>query len=313
MENRIVIALGGNAIQGCHQEGTHEECILNVSEAIKSIRKIVADLHNKVAITHGNGPQVGKILAQNDSLNSGAIPLFVCDAMTQGQLGHFIQLAIKNLFSSDKIEREVLATVSTVLVDADDSAFKNPDKPIGNFYTKEKALKMTRDIGFIYKEDSGRGYRRVVPSPKPKYFLEIGTIKDLYEKGVIVITGGGGGIPVVIKGSVYQGIDAVIDKDRASALLANELNADCMIILTDVSGVALNYGRKDQRWVSLMTVAEAEQYLKDGQFALGSMGPKIESVLDFIGKNSKRYVIITNFESLDSAIGGNGGTKIFFK
>lgn len=312
MKKRTVIALGGNAIKNKGEEGTFEEQITNVEETMKSIVELHLSGEYEIVISHGNGPQVGSLLIQNDKAKDEVpvMPMFVCGAMTQGQIGYFIQQSLLNL-ASEKGERLDTATVVTqVEVNDEDEAFKNPKKPVGPFYSKEEAEKIMSETDFIIKEDAGRGYRRVVPSPDPLNVLEAEEVKAMVEKGTIVVAGGGGGIPVVKKGKRYEGVDAVIDKDRASALMAELLDANMLIILTAVEKVALNFGKEDEKWLDNMNVEEAEEYMKEGHFAEGSMKPKIEAVINFVKSDPDKKALITHFKTLREALNGKNGTWI---
>lgn len=307
MRKRIVIALGGNALGK-----TPEEQLELVKTTAKSIVDLVSDGHY-VVVTHGNGPQVGMInLAMEVShqeIESPYMPFAECGAMSQGYIGYHLQQSIQKELVKRNMRRNCLTVITQVEVDGNDEAFKNPTKPIGSFYTKEEADKIAQEKGYIMKEDAGRGYRRVVASPKPKKIVEIRTIKDLIKKGNIVIACGGGGIPVVKYRKGYKGIDAVIDKDKTSARLALDLKADILLILTAVDQVYINYNESDEEKVKKMTIKEAKEYIKEKEFSEGSMLPKVEACIDFASKSSG-YAIITSLKKAKSAINGKSGTII---
>jgi carbamate kinase len=280
--------------------------------AMRELIPLARDPNCELIITHGNGPQVGNILSQNfdASPNIPPMPMFVCDAMSQGQIGYLIQQTLTNSLKNEGVEREVATIISQVEVDQNDPAFQNPSKPVGRFYTKKEAEKAAATTGYVFKEDAGRGYRRVVPSPKPISIEELEAIKKLIEQGVIVIAVGGGGIPIIRKGGSLCGIDAVIDKDKASALLADKLDADLLIILTAIKKICLFYGQPQEKKLDLVTVEEAKKYLIEGHFAEGSMKPKIEAIIDFIKKDPKRKALVTRADSLKEALEGKDGTWI---
>jgi len=293
---KIVIALGGNAILQKGEAGTEKEQKKNIEKSCRYISKLIEKKH-KIIITHGNGPQVGNILIQQEQARREVepMPLDVCGAMSQGQIGYWIEQFIRNL-----TKKEVVTIVTQTLVKKGDLAFKNPTKPVGPYYDEKKSENMAYELK--------KGYRRVVASPKPIKILEINSIKKLVETGVIVICTGGGGIPV-IKNKKIEGIEAVIDKDRASQVLANELGVDVLMILTAVSNVYLNFHSPNQKALYKITINKAEEYLKDGHFAKGSMGPKIEACITFI-KNGGNKAIITSLDKVLDAIAGEAGTII---
>jgi carbamate kinase len=305
---RMVIALGGNAIKKATEKGTAAEQLRNIQETCECIWELVKD--HDVVITHGNGPQVGDILIQQEVGEPyvPAMPLDICVAESQGLIGYMVQQSLKNVLRRHGIEREVVTLITQVLVDDKDPAFKTPTKPVGPFYTKERAEILKRE-GVSVMEDAGRGYRRVVPSPDPQEVMEAEVITSLLNQGVIVIGAGGGGIPVDRK--ELHGIEAVVDKDLASEILAEAISADYFIILTDVGEVALNYGSENQENLDVLTVEEAEQYLKEDQFAPGSMRPKIVSAIRFLRAGGKK-VIITSPQKVSGALRGRGGTEIVF-
>ncbi|ODN29879.1 carbamate kinase [Fervidobacterium thailandense] len=309
MKKLAVVAIGGNAVNRPGEEPTAENMIRNLSETANYLATMLEEYD--IVITHGNGPQVGNILVQQD-LAKHVIPPFpldVNDAQTQGSLGYMISLTLRNELKKKGINREVVALITQIIVSKDDPGFSKPSKPVGPFYSKEEAEKLAAEKGWIMKEDAGRGWRRVVPSPQPLDIVEKDVIKMLVEQDVIVIAAGGGGIPVVEENGFLRGVEAVIDKDRASALLAKEINADILIILTGVEKVCLNYKKPDQIELDRLTVEEAKKYLAEGQFPSGSMGPKIEAAIDFVSATG-RECLITDMAVLDKALRGETGTRI---
>ena len=309
MSKKIVIALGGNAFGDTPKEQL---------EAVKKTAGPIVDLieeGNQVILTHGNGPQVGMI---NTALGKAAeidekipdIDFPECGAMSQGYIGFHLQSAVREELRNRNMGKSVASIITQVIVDKNDKAFENPTKPVGIFYTKEEAEKIEKEKGYIMAEDSGRGYRRVVPSPMPEKIVEAEIIRDLVEKEHVVITVGGGGIPVIENGNQLQGIPAVIDKDFASERLAELLEADYLIILTGVEKVAVNFGKPDQKWLDEISVGEAEQYIKEGHFAPGSMLPKVEAAIKFIKSNPDKKALITSLEKAKDGINGLTGTVI---
>ena len=307
MRKKIVIALGGNALGN-----TPEEQLDLVKNTAKSIVDLVEE-GNYVVVTHGNGPQVGMInLAMEVShqeVSSPVMPFAECGAMSLGYIGFHLQQSIQKELVRRNMRRNCLTVITQVEVDKEDPAFKNPTKPIGSFYSKEDAEKIASEKGYTMREDAGRGYRRVVASPKPQKIVEIRTIKNLLSKGNIVIACGGGGIPVYKYRKGYKGVDAVIDKDRTSARLALDLKADMLLILTAVDQVYINFNEDDEEKLKKMTVKEAKEYIKDKEFSEGSMLPKVEACIDFASK-SKGYAVITSLKKAKSAINGKAGTVI---
>ncbi|MFS0690356.1 carbamate kinase [Sporosarcina sp. 179-K 8C2 HS] len=310
MSKKIVLAIGGNAIIKEGQKGTLEEQMHNINESCEPVLDLI-EQGNTVVITHGNGPQVGNSLIKNQMAESvvPAFPLDVLDAETQGNLGYLIQQAFRNKMVERNIQRPVATIVTQSVVSQEDPAFANPTKPIGPFYTQEELDKVLETEKIDYIEDSGRGYRRVVASPKPVTIVEKDAIQALLDKEIIVITAGGGGIPVVEENGMLKGTDAVIDKDFASALLAAEINADYLFILTGVEQVAINFGTPQQENLFEMTVEEALRYMDEGHFPKGSMGPKIEAAIMFLEKGGKN-VVITSMDKLQDALEGNTGTRV---
>lgn len=307
--SRILIALGGNALG---QSPKDQEEILG--QAVKNIGDLIEEGHD-VVLVHGNGPQVGMINLSMDNSNklTGAtpeMPFPECGAMSQGYIGYHIQKALKRELRSRKIEKDVATVVTQVLVDSKDPGFKNPTKPIGKFYSKEEAEKIQAEKAFVFKEDSGRGYRRVVPSPKPIDIVEKEVISKLVDAGVVVIGAGGGGIPVIADGDGYKGVSAVIDKDLASEKLASFLKADILLILTAVEKVSLNFGKENQIDLDEISISQAEEYLKQGQFGVGSMEPKIRASLEFVKNNKGKKAIIASLARAKEAVDGKNATII---
>jgi carbamate kinase len=306
--SRIVVALGGNALGKNYQEQ-----IVIVRDTVKNIVDLV-EMGHEVIITHGNGPQVGMIfnaMANVDpKTTTDDMPFAECGAMSQGYIGYHLQQAMQAEFTSRNMRRKVVTVVSQVEVDPVDPAFNNPTKPIGPFYTEEMAMKLAQESGNIYKEDAGRGWRRVVPSPIPRKICELGTIKKMIEDHNIVITCGGGGIPVIYTENGYKGVDAVIDKDRTSALLASKIEADYLLILTAIDEVKIHYKKENEEGLSKLTIEEAKKYIDEGEFAPGSMLPKIEACIYFLLHAKKGKAIITSLDKAIDAIHGKSGTTI---
>jgi len=311
-KRKIVIALGGNAIIKKGQRGTFQEQFDNTRESIDRILPIIKQGHD-IILTHGNGPTIGHMMIRVEAGLKQApyLPLGLCVADSQGGLGYMIELVLSNKLFKRKIKKKVITVITPVLVAKDDPAFKNPSKPIGPFYTKEQAEKMRKLHGeWVIKEDAGRGYRRVVPSPQPLKIVNSDTIRKMVKEKFIVIAAGGGGIPVIYrKDKTLKGVPAVIDKDRTAAILARDIKADTLMILTAVDKVALNYGKEEQKDLDKLTIKDAKKYLKEGHFAQGSMKPKIESAITFL-KNGGKEVIICALEKADKALKGKAGTKI---
>ena len=303
----VVVALGGNALIRPGQKGTIDEQIQNAYLMAKSIQ-VMTQYTDKIVITHGNGPQVGATLIRYQSAANYVPPLTIYSAVaeTQGLMGFLLQQAISAL-----TKRHTVSLITQVVVDKNDPAFKNPTKPIGPFYSKDEAEKLKREYGWEIVHEVGRGWRRVVPSPIPLKIVEVKAIKSLIEKGVLVITVGGGGIPVIEENGKLKGIDAVIDKDRASAVLANELNADYFIILTEVPEVYKNFSKENQEPIRNTSIDELEKLVKEGHFGRGNMLPKIESSIRFI-KQGGKGALITSPEYIEKALNGESGTYIHF-
>ncbi|RBP44921.1 carbamate kinase [Garciella nitratireducens] len=314
---KIVLALGGNALQSDPKDTSVEAQLKNCRETAKAIVDIVEEGHT-LAIVHGNGPQVGQIIKTvNDAHASDRsnilYPLDVCGAFSQGYIGYHLQNTIQEELRRRNINKNVGTIVTQVEVNPKDPAFENPTKPIGSFYTKEEAEKLMAEKGYIMKEDAGRGYRRVVASPKPVNIIEKGLIKDLVEGGSIIISCGGGGIPVIKTGQGVKGIAAVIDKDFAAEKLAEMIDADQLVILTAVDKVCINFNKPSQQELSQVTMQELNQYIKEGQFAPGSMLPKVEACKKFVNFNPNKKAIIASLENAKEAIKGNTGTTIVYK
>lgn len=308
-KKRIVIALGGNAL------GKNlPEQYLAVQETSRAIADLVEE-GNEVIISHGNGPQVGMInnamaaYSKTDPSHPAITPLSVCVAMSQAYIGYDLQNALKEELLNRGIERSVATVITQVRVDEDDPAFSHPTKPIGYFMTKEEAAEAEKK-GMHVVEDAGRGYRRAVASPKPKEIIEIETVKDLLEAGEIVIASGGGGIPVIRQGNHLKGVGAVIDKDHASCLLAKQLDADLLIILTAVEKIALHFGTPKETWLDQISVEEARRYAAEGHFAPGSMLPKVQAGIDFAASAPGRTSLITLLEKARDGVNGKTGTRI---
>lgn len=309
---KIVVALGGNALGN-----NPKEQLKLVQSTAKKIVEIISE-GNDLVITHGNGPQVGMIFnafEESSKINSKLpeMPFPECGAMSQGYIGYHLQNAILTELKKQGIDREVVTIITQVEVNPNDEAFLQPTKPIGLFYLKEESDQIALKKGYKMIEDANRGYRRVVPSPKPIKIIESNVIKTLIAAGHLIITVGGGGIPVIQKGNEYLGVDAVIDKDFASAKLAEEVDADIFLILTAVDKVALNYGKPNQINLDLVTSSMLNKYINEGHFAKGSMLPKIEAALKFVKNKMEKVAIITSLENANKALKGEAGTKITFK
>lgn len=312
MERKIaLIAFGGNAILPKDQRGLQSEQMKNSQKAAHLMIHVVKKGYDLI-IVHGNGPQVGNLLLQmEESINK--IPPFsleVCDAMTEGSMGFMLEKAIINELRKNSLDKEVATLITQVVVDREDPAFENPSKPVGPFYSKYRAQMLIRQKKWTMIEDAGRGFRKVVPSPRPIDIVPKRVIRDLVHSGKIVIVAGGGGIPVIINArGLFQGVEAVIDKDYAASLIAREVKANLFIILTDVNRVYLNYGKPDETPITTMTVEEAQEYLSQGQFPAGSMGPKIKAAIEYIQSNGKE-VLITSASHLKASLINRSGTKI---
>ena len=311
MRKLAVVAFGGNALLRGDQKGTIEEQETNARLTCMNLLELIKKDYD-IVITHGNGPQVGNILLQNIAgsrmYGIPEMPLDICGAYSQGFIGYVIEQQLRNLLEEEGLERDVITIVTQVLVDKDDPAFKNPTKPVGPFYTKDEADKMAADQGSVFAEDPrGRGWRKVVASPVPRRIGNRSTIESIARNGQIVIAVGGGGIPVYYKRPNFlEGIDAVIDKDLASSLLAIQIHADEFYILTDVPKVCIHFNKPEQKSLDVITVGEAQEYLSQGHFAEGSMAPKVRAAINFTA-NGKGETIITEASQLSNP---NCGTKI---
>jgi carbamate kinase len=311
MSKTAVIALGGNAITRKEVEDTITNQFANTRSSLYGLIELIRDGYN-IAVTHGNGPQVGNAILRVELARGKApiLPLGICVADTEGGMGYMIGQSLQNRLYRDNIQREVVTIITQVEVKKDDPELANPSKFIGQFYSEQEAILFKTERGWVMKEDSNRGWRRVVPSPIPKKIIEGRIIAQLVDSGVIVIAAGGGGIPVYVeKDGTLEGVDAVIDKDRASALLANQIFAEMLIILTSIEKVAVNFGKPNQKLIDEMTTSEAEEYLRQGHFPPGSMGPKIEAAIDFL-RNGGTKVVISSIEKAAEAVFGNAGTVI---
>ena len=311
MAETLVIAIGGNAILKENQRGTVEEQLANVRACCGPIVDLYTQGY-RIVLVHGNGPQVGNILLQVEAAADTVAPqtIDLCDAQTQGQLGYMIQLSMHNAFRERNVAGKITSLVTQVVVDANDLAFQNPTKPIGPFYSAERAREIqASQPGVVFKEDAGRGYRRVVPSPKPLRIIEKDSVRTLLDQGHIVVTGGGGGIPISAEGGRYMGVEAVVDKDLVAAIIAGDVQADKLVILTGVDQVYVDFGKPTQRPIFRMTAQEAERYMAQGQFPPGSMQPKIEAALGYLDRGGKE-VLITSLEQMANALEGKTGTVI---
>ena len=309
---KLVIALGGNALQEAGKPATAQAQLEVVEKTSEYIADIV-ERGDEVIVAHGNGPQVGRIVIQNEvaSASTPAMPFDVCGAMSQGMIGYHIQQGLSKVLRHRGINKNVVTIVTQVVVDKDDPKFKPPSKPIGPFYTEEEAKAIAAEKGYTMKEDAGRGWRRVVASPLPVEIVELDAVKTLNDAGFVVVTVGGGGIPVVRnEAGDLEGVAAVIDKDLASEKLARDMDADALVILTAVEKVSINFKKPDQKDLDRMSAAEAKQYIKEGHFAPGSMLPKIEAALNFVESKPGRIAIITSLDKAVDAIEGRAGTTI---
>lgn len=307
----VVIALGGNALIGAGQQGTIAEQFENVRMSLDGIIYCLKQGF-EVVITHGNGPQVGNLLLMVEAGRNQVpeLTLGVCVADTEGAIGYMIQQSLTNRLRKEGIDRCVVTVLTQVIVDKHDNAFSNPTKPIGPFFTREEAGRFRREKGWHIVEDSHRGYRRVVASPDPLKIVEEMAVKTLLDAGCIVIAAGGGGIPVVMKeDGDLEGVDVVIDKDLASAVLARDIKADCLVMLTGVEHVFLNFKQPSEQALSRLTVKEAQKYLQEGHFPPGSMGPKMQAAMNFLNWGGE-LAIITSIDKVKDALNGRTGTHI---
>lgn len=301
-----VIAIGGNALETNKNE---------LDIVLREISDCIAELihkENRVVLIHGNGPQIGKIVIQNQCAH-GIIEensIDECGAMTQAMIGYMLQKELGNALRAQGVEADIVTVLTQVIVDRDEALYSEPTKPIGPFFTREEAMRKMEEEGVPYVEDSNRGYRRVVSSPKPRRIEEIAVIRKLIDSGSIVIAGGGGGIPVYEENGELKGIEAVIDKDYTAELLANEIDADCLILLTAVEYVAINFGKKNQKNLTEVDVSDLVTYIEEGQFSKGSMLPKVNAAKGFVERRAHRSAVIGTLDKLKEIINGNSGTKI---
>jgi carbamate kinase len=312
MKRKIaVIAFGGNAILPKEQKGLQKEQMNNAKKAASLMIHVVKKGYDLILV-HGNGPQVGNLLIQMEEAVNKIPPftLEVCDAMTEGSMGFMLELAIINELRKNSVDKEVATLITQVIVDRNDPAFDNPTKPVGPFYSQYRAQMLMREKKWAMTEDAGRGFRKVVPSPRPIDIVPKRILHDMVHSGKIVIAAGGGGIPIIINGrGLFEGVEAVIDKDYASSLIAREIKADLFIILTNVSRVSMNFGKPDEAPIPVMTVEEARKHYDEGQFPAGSMGPKIDAAIEYIQGGGKE-VLITSASHLKAALINRSGTRI---
>lgn len=309
---KIVVALGGNALSK-DGKATAADQLAVANETASELVKLITAGHT-LAIVHGNGPQIGNIILHEEAINTEktpTMPVDVAGAMSQGQIGYWLQNALRNQLEQLKIKKPIASIVTQVLVSKDDPAFKNPSKPIGPFYTEEEAKKLAKTRGITVKEDAGRGWRKVVPSPMPLSIIESDLIKIAIGNGAVIVAGGGGGIPVYYdQHGRLTGLEAVIDKDFAAEKLAETIDADILLILTAVDNVNVNYKQPDEKTLTELTVDDAFKLIAQGQFAAGSMLPKVEAGVSFVSGANKRVCIITSPEKASKAIEGKAGTRI---
>ena len=313
MTERIVIALGGNALQSRKGEATAEAQLNVVKKTCEHVAQISGQGY-EIAVVHGNGPQVGRIVMASEAAKdiTPSMPFDVCGAMSQGYIGYHIQQCLKYALNKDNRNIPVVTVATQMIVDEKDPAFQNPTKPIGPFYTEEEAREMEAGRGWTMKEDAGRGWRRVVASPIPKRIVEIDAVRQLWDRS-IVITCGGGGIPVVERMDGHlEGVAAVIDKDFAAELLAEEVEADILMILTEVEKVAINYNTPQQEDLDHLTLMDAARYIEEGHFPAGSMLPKVEAAMKFVRRYPSKKAIITSLDKAVEALAGDTGTTITF-
>lgn len=310
---KIVIALGGNALQSKGSEPTAEAQLQVVKRTCEYIAEI-SERGYELAVVHGNGPQVGRIVLASEHAKDVVppMPFDVCGAMSQGYIGYHIQQALKHTFNLRNADVSVVTLVTQMVVEENDPAFQAPAKPIGPFYTEEEAQRIAEEKGFVMREDAGRGWRRVVPSPMPRKIVEIDAVKQLWHD-TVVITCGGGGIPVVERADgTLEGVAAVIDKDLAAELLAEQVEADMLVILTEVEQVAINYGKPNQENLGHLSLADAARYVEEGHFAPGSMLPKVQAAMKFVRANPDKCAIITSLDKVLDAVEGKAGTVLTF-
>jgi carbamate kinase len=310
MTRSVVVSLGGNAILPSNRAGTIGEQFLVTQKTLRGVVGLVHD--HRVVLTHGNGPIVGNILIRNEAARDQVppMPLDVCGADSQGGIGYMIQQTLRNLLHEQGLDREVATIVTQIVVDPDDPAFRSPTKPIGPFYDEQQARELERTKGWKLVQDAGRGWRRVVPSPKPRRIVELPTIRSLHDAGHVVVASGGGGIPVVeASDGSLQGVEAVIDKDATAVVLAHALGAEILMTVTAIDRVAIDFGKPTQQWIDSMSLDQARRHLKDGQFPAGSMGPKIEAAIWFLEKGGKG-VCVSSPGMIHEALQGRAGTWI---
>lgn len=310
MSKLVVVALGGNALLRSNQKGTYQEQIANVTETCQALVDFLKR-GNRLIIGHGNGPQVGNVMLQHEAgqkiFDLPSMPMDYCVSETQGSIGYLIELGFKKVLADENIDRNVVTLITQVVVDKNDPMFQNPTKPVGPYYSQEEAETYSEQTGAIFHEDPrGRGWRKVVPSPQPIKINNIDIVKTLADAGNIVVTVGGGGIPVVENNGQVSGIEAVIDKDLASSLAAIQANADAFYILTDVPQAYINFKKENQEALGIITVAQAKQYLAEGQFTEGSMAPKMRAAIKFVEATGKEAVITDSTTLSDE----KGGTRI---
>lgn len=310
MNTPTLIAIGGNSLIRHGQRGSISEQMENAAITCRHLAALIEQGHSLI-ITHGNGPQVGAQLIRSELASSQVyqLPLDCCDASTQGEMGYLLQNALRSALHSKGIPKPIVTILTQVVVDKNDSAFSNPSKTVGPFYSQKIAEERRRELGWVIVEDAARGYRRVVPSPQPLDIVELDVIEHCVNNGMIVIAVGGGGIPVVRENGIYRGVEAVIDKDRASALLAKKLNLKRFVISTDTDRVYLNFKQPNQIALDSISLAQAVQFQKEKHFLAGSMGPKMEAAIDFVSHGGEE-VIITRPELLVEAMNGTAGTHL---
>jgi len=306
-----VVAFGGNALMGEDGNSTYAEQMIKTDIMCKKLLGLF-NMGYRILITHGNGPQVGNFLMQQECLaeNVPPMPLDACNAMTQGQIGYMIEQKLRNTFTVNNIDKPIIVFITQIVVSKDDPAFNNPTKFIGPFFNKDNSEKLCKDEGWLMREDSGRGYRRIVASPKPIDIIEKEEIAEMAHKDFVVIACGGGGIPVIRdEDGKLNGVPAVIDKDFAAEMIGNYIGAELLLLITPVDKVAINFGTPEQKSLSKITLEEAEQYFEEGHFPPGSMGPKMQAAIQFLHSGGKK-AIITSLECIESAIKGQAGTQI---
>jgi carbamate kinase len=310
MAKLVLVAVGGNALIRSGQKGTAQEQFENAVDTASVVTQLIKAGY-RVVLTHGNGPQVGAVLVRSELASAHAyrMPLDCCVAATQGEIGYVLQYAMWQALQAERLNTPVVTLVTQVLVESDDPAFDHPSKPVGPFYTRDEAERYRDLFGWTIVDDSSRGYRRVVASPEPKGIVELEAIRACIDRGMVVIAGGGGGVPVFNDHDITKGVEAVIDKDHTSAILASQLGADSFAIETDEETVCLDYRKPSQQRLSHLSIEECRRYLADGQFPEGSMGPKIRAAMVFLERGG-REAVITDARHLYDAIEGHGGTRI---